>query len=102
MLYIPTAIIATIAAVKHSDDPDLSKTLYITAGSLFIPATALFTVGHIRKVRAKRQLDNIADTYNRELELNEASKRIQFEFAPTALLKHANDLYLGAKVNLTF
>jgi hypothetical protein len=102
MLYIPTAIVTLIAAVKVEDEPDLSKTLFITAGSMFIPATTFFTIGHAKKVKAKRQLDDIAETYNHELELKEAGKHIQFEFEPAVFLPQDNSPALGLTVSLGF
>ena len=101
LLGLPAAIITVVAATQRSDDnPNLSRNLYITAGTLAVPAVAFYTIGAIGKGTAKRSLQQIADDYNVDMELKRASRMLQFEFAPTVMLQTAPTY--GATLTLTF
>lgn len=102
LLYIPTAVVTLIAAVKHTDEPELSRTLFISAGTALIPATTLYAMGQVKKRHARQQLDQIAAAYNKELELKEAAKHVQVELSPTAMFTGQNQLSFGASLLLHF
>jgi len=100
---IPTAILTLIAATHYnSDDPGLSKKLYIISGALALPTLTFYTLGTVQKSKAKRELNRIADEYNSELELKRAARLLQFEFEPTVFIDRQNAPSYGATVNLTF
>ncbi|MGX8689429.1 MAG: hypothetical protein ACSW76_02150 [Bacteroidaceae bacterium] len=103
MLYVPTAILTLIAATHQSeDDPDLSRKLYILSGCMAIPASVFYCWGCINKGAAKGRLQWVCDQYNQELELKQAAKLLQFEFAPTVFLPSNNSPALGLTVKLDF
>ncbi len=103
MCGIPTAILTLIAVTHYSsDDPELSRKLYILSGALAVPTITFYTWGRLQKGKAKRTLENIADEYNKELPFKKAAKLLQFEFEPTVFLDKQNNTSFGASVNLTF
>ena len=103
MCGIPTAILTLIAVTHYSsDDPGLSKKLYILSGALAVPTITFYTWGRLQKRNAKKTLENIADEYNSELEFKRAARLLQFEFEPTVFLDHDNRTSFGASFNLTF
>lgn len=103
MCGIPTAILTLIAVTHYSsDDPELSRKLYIISGALAVPTITFYTWGRLEKGKAKRTLENIADEYNKELPFKKAAKLLQFEFEPTVFLDKQNNTSFGASVNLTF
>jgi len=100
---IPTAILTLIAVTHYdSDDPTLSKKLYILSGALAVPTITFYTWGWFQKGKAKRNIESIADEYNKELELKRAAKMLQFEFEPTVFIDRENNSSFGMSVNLTF
>ncbi len=103
MCGIPTAILALIAVTHYSsDDPGLSKKLYILSGALALPTITFYTWGRLQKGKAKRELERIADEYNKDLPFKKAAKMLQFEFEPTVFIDRQNNSSFGASVNLTF
>ena len=66
MCGIPTAILTLIAVTHYSsNDPGLSKKLYILSGALALPTITFYTWGRLQKGKAKRELERIADEYNK-------------------------------------
>ena len=103
MCGIPTAILTLIAVTHYSsDDPGLSKKLYILSGALALPTITFYTWGRLQKGKAKRELERIADEYNKDLPFKKAAKMLQFEFEPTVFIDRQNNSSFGASVNLTF
>ena len=103
MCGIPTAILTLIAVTHYSsDDPGLSKKLYILSGALAVPTITFYTWGRLQKGKAKRELERIADEYNKDLPFKKAAKMLQFEFEPTVFIDRQNNSSFGASVNLTF
>ncbi len=103
MCGIPTAILTLIAVTHYSsDDPGLSKRLYILSGALAVPTITFYTWGRLQKRNAKKTLENIADEYNSELEFKRAARLLQFEFEPTVFLDRQNSTSYGATISLTF
>lgn len=103
MCGIPTAILTLIAVTHYSsDDPGLSKKLYILSGALAVPTITFYTWGRLQKRNAKKTLENIADEYNSELEFKRAARLLQFEFEPTVFLDRQNSTSYGATISLTF
>ncbi len=103
MCGIPTAILALIAVTHYSsDDPGLSKKLYILSGALALPTITFYTWGRLQKGKAKRELERIADEYNKDLPFKKAAKMLQFEFEPTVFIDRENNSSFGASVSLTF
>ena len=103
MCGIPTAILTLIAVTHYSsNDPGLSKKLYILSGALAVPTITFYTWGHLQKGKAKRELERIADEYNKDLPFKKAAKMLQFEFEPTVFIDRHNNSSFGASVNLTF
>lgn len=103
MCGIPTAILALIAVTHYSsDDPGLSKKLYIISGALAVPTLTFYTWGRLQKRNAKKTLENIADEYNKDLEFKRAARMLQFEFEPTVFIDRENNSSFGASVSLTF
>ena len=103
MCGIPTAILTLIAVTHYSsDDPGLSKKLYILSGALAVPTITFYTWGRLQKRNAKKTLENIADEYNNELEFKRAARLLQFEFEPTVFLDRQNSTSYGATISLTF
>ena len=103
MCGIPTAILTLIAVTHYSsDDPGLSKRLYILSGALAVPTITFYTWGRLQKRNAKKTLENIADEYNSELEFKRAARLLQFEFEPTVFLDRQNSTSYGASISLTF
>ena len=103
MCGIPTAILTLIAVTHYSsDDPGLSKKLYILSGALALPTITFYTWGRLQKGKAKRELERIADEYNKDLPFKKAAKMLQFEFEPTVFIDTQNNSSFGASVNLTF
>ena len=103
MCGIPTAILALIAVTHYSsDDPELSRKLYIISGALAVPTITFYTWGRLQKGKAKRTLENIADEYNKDLPFKKAAKLLQFEFEPTVFIDRVNNSSFGASVSLTF
>ncbi len=100
---LPTAILALIAVTHYSsDDPGLSKKLYIISGALAVPTITFYTWGRLQKGKAKRELERIADEYNKDLPFKKAAKMLQFEFEPTVFLDRQNNTSYGATVSLSF
>jgi hypothetical protein len=100
---IPTAILTLIAATHQSEsDPELSQKLYIISGAMAVPTITFYTWGRLSKRKAKKTLETIANEYNHELELREAAKLLQFEFAPSVMLPMEGPPGLGLTVNLGF
>ena len=103
MCGIPTAILTLIAVTHYSsNDPGLSKKLYILSGALALPTITFYTWGRLQKGKAKRELERIADEYNKDLPFKKAAKMLQFEFEPTVFIDRHNNSSFGASVNLTF
>lgn len=103
MCGIPTAILTLIAVTHYSsNDPGLSKKLYILSGALALPTLTFYTWGSLQKGKAKRELERIADEYNKDLPFKKAAKMLQFEFEPTVFIDRQNNSSFGASVNLTF
>ena len=103
MCGIPTAILTLIAVTHYSsDDPGLSKKLYILSGALALPTITFYTWGRLQKGKAKRELERIADEYNKDLPFKKAAKMLQCEFEPTVFIDRQNNSSFGASVNLTF
>ena len=103
MCGIPTAILTLIAVTHYSsNDPGLSKKLYILSGALALPTITFYTWGRLQKGKAKRELERIADEYNKDLPFKKAAKMLQFEFEPTVFIDRHNNSSSGAAVNLTF
>ena len=103
MCGIPTAILTLIAVTHYSsNDPGLSKKLYILSGALAVPTITFYTWGRLQKGKAKRELERIADEYNKDLPFKKAAKMLQFEFEPTVFIDRQNNSSFGASVNLTF
>ena len=103
LLLVPSAILTLIAVTHRSeDDPGLSKKLYIISGACVVPAVTFYTMGRIKRGKAKRAIDKIAEEYNNELELKQAAKLLQFEFEPTVFLPTDNSPALGLTVSLDF
>ena len=103
MCGIPTAILTLIAVTHYSsNDPGLSKKLYILSGALALPTITFYTWGRLQKGKAKRELERIADEYNKDLPFKKAAKMLQFEFEPTVFIDRQNNSSFGASVNLTF
>ena len=103
MCGLPTAILTLIAATHYSsNDPGLSKKLYIISGALAVPTITFYTWGRLQKRNAKKTLENIADEYNSELEFKRAARLLQFEFEPTVFLDRQNSTSYGATISLTF
>ncbi len=103
MCGIPTAILTLIAVTHYSsDDPGLSKRLYILSGALAVPTITFYTWGRLQKRNAQKTLENIADEYNSELEFKRAARLLQFEFEPTVFLDRQNSTSYGATISLTF
>ena len=103
MCGIPTAILTLIAVTHYSsDDPGLSKKLYILSGALAVPTITFYTWGRLQKRNSKKTLENIADEYNSELEFKRAARLLQFEFEPTVFLDRQNSTSYGATISLTF
>lgn len=103
MCGIPTAILTLIAVTHYSsNDPGLSKKLYILSGALAVPTITFYTWGRLQKSKAKRELERIADEYNKDLPFKKAAKMLQFEFEPTVFIDRQNNSSFGASVNLTF
>lgn len=100
---IPTAILTLIAATHYSsNDPGLSKKLYIISGALAVPTLTFYTWGRLQKGKAKRSLEELADEYNKDLPFKKAAKMLQFEFEPTVFIDWQNNSSFGATVNLSF
>ncbi len=100
---IPTAILTLIAATHYnSNDPGLSKKLYIISGALAVPTLTFYTWGRLQKGKAKRSLEKLADEYNKDLPFKKAAKMLQFEFEPTVFIDWQNNSSLGATINLSF
>lgn len=100
---IPTAILTLIAATHYSsNDPGLSKKLYIISGALAVPTLTFYTWGRLQKGKAKRSLEKLADEYNKDLPFKKAAKMLQFEFEPTVFLDRQNNTSYGATINLSF
>lgn len=100
---IPTAILTLIAATHYSsNDPGLSKKLYIISGALAVPTLTFYTWGRLQKGKAKRSLEELADEYNKDLPFKKAAKMLQFEFEPTVFIDGQNNSSFGATVNLSF
>lgn len=100
---IPTAILTLIAATHYSsNDPGLSKKLYIISGALAVPTLTFYTWGRLQKGKAKRSLEKLADEYNKDLPFKKAAKMLQFEFEPTVFIDWQNNSSFGATVNLSF
>ena len=103
ILMVPTAILTLIAATHRSeDDPQLSNDLYIISGWLAIPALSFYISGRINRGKAKLAIEKIADDYNKELEIRQAAKLLQFEFEPTVLVPYDSSPGLGLTVSLKF
>ena len=103
ILGVPTAILTLIAATHQTDDdPELSKKLYIISGALAVPAITFYAWGTANKKKAKKTIEGITDEYNHELELRQAAKLLQFEFAPTVMLQREGPPGLGLTVSLDF
>ncbi len=103
MCGIPTAILTLIAVTHYSsNDPGLSKRLYILSGALAVPTITFYTWGRLQKGKAKRELERIVDEYNKDLPFKKAAKMLQFEFEPTVFIDRQNNSSFGASVNLTF
>lgn len=103
MCGIPTAILALIAVTHYSsDDPELSRKLYIISGALAVPTLTFYTWGRLQKRNAKKTLENIADEYNKDLEFKRAARMLQFEFEPTVFIDRENNSSFGASISLTF
>ena len=103
MCGIPTAILTLIAVTHYSsNDPGLSKKLYILSGALALPTITFYTWGRLQKGKAKRELERIVDEYNKDLPFKKAAKMLQFEFEPTVFIDRQNNSSFGASVNLTF
>ncbi len=103
MCGIPTAILTLIAVTHYSsNDPGLSKKLYILSGALALPTITFYTWGRLQKGKAKRELESIADEYNKDLPFKKAAKMLQFEFEPTVFIDWQNNSSFGATVNLSF
>ncbi len=100
---IPTAILTLIAVTHYSsDDPELSKKLYIISGALAVPTLTFYTWGRLQKRKAKKSLESIADEYNENLIYKRAARLLQFEFEPTVFLDRQNNTSYGATINLSF
>ena len=100
---IPTAILTLIAATHYSsNDPGLSKKLYIISGALAVPTLTFYTWGRLQKGKAKRSLEELADEYNKDLPFKKAAKMLQFEFEPSVFIDWQNNSSFGATVNLSF
>ena len=103
MCGIPTAILTLIAVTHYSsDDPELSKKLYIISGALAVPTITFYTWGRLQKRKAKKTLESIADEYNENLMYKRAARMLQFEFEPTVFLDRQNNTSYGATVSLSF
>lgn len=103
MCGIPTAILTLIAVTHYSsDDPELSKKLYIISGALAVPTITFYTWGRLQKRKAKKTLESIADEYNEDLIYKRAARMLQFEFEPTVFLDRQNNTSYGATVSLSF
>ena len=103
MCGLPTAILTLIAATHYnSDDPGLSKKLYIISGALAVPTVTFYTWGRLQKRKAKKTLESIANEYNENLIYKRAARLLQFEFEPTVFLPPNNSPNLGLTVSLDF
>lgn len=100
---IPTAILTLIAATHYSsNDPGLSKKLYIISGALAVPTLTFYTWGRLQKGKAKRSLEELADEYNKDLPFKKAAKMLQFEFEPSVMIPINSSPTLGLTVSLDF